>query len=42
LASEAAGVDERGERAVDLAGFLVAAEEVADFGAADAVWCVLS
>jgi hypothetical protein len=36
-ALEAAGVDEGGEGAVDLAGFFVAAEEVADFGAADAV-----
>ena len=37
VALEAAGVDERGEGAVDFAGFLVAAEEVADFGAADSV-----
>ena len=36
-ALEAADVDECGEGAVDLAGFLVAAEEVADFGAGDAV-----
>ena len=36
-ALEAAGVDEGGEGAVDLAGFFVSAEEVADFGAADAV-----
>ena len=29
VAAKAAGVDQCGERAVDLAGFLVAAEEVA-------------
>ena len=39
-AGEAAGVDEDGQRAVDLAGFLIAAEEVADLGAGDAVGSV--
>ncbi len=37
---EAPGVDERGEGAVDFAGFFVAPEEVADLGAADAVGAV--
>ncbi len=37
---EAAGVFERPEGAVDLACFLVAAEEVADFGAADPIGSV--
>jgi hypothetical protein len=36
-ALQPAGVFERAEGAVDLAGFLVATEEVTDFGAADPV-----
>jgi hypothetical protein len=41
LAVQASGVDEGRERAVDLAGFLVAAEQVADFGAADPILALL-
>ena len=42
VALEASGVDERGEGAVDLAGFFVAAEEIglgAAAGLRSSVWC---